>query len=198
MKNKNILISYTYTPHSSSSFTLHNIKNDSRSNDPEELEVNKEDSCRLVEAGIASGWTYNTAYKNLIIHSKCWTWLIKKSWKTTKSFCIANQLMTLKSENQNIVIQNEFKTSILRSSEKSLSCRKISFPFYRSPLSSKLIEFKWMMIINEEKKVRIKLRRQAKKQQVPYNISEDHIHYAKRLMKLHATSKVTISTLRNT
>ena len=72
MKNKNILISYTYTPHSSSSFTLHNIKNYSRSNDSEELEVNKEDSCRLVEAGIASGWTNNTACKNLIIQSKCW------------------------------------------------------------------------------------------------------------------------------
>ena len=72
MKNKNILISYTYTPHSSSSFTLHNIKNDSRSNDPEELEVNKEDSCRIVEAGITSGWTNNTAYKSLIIQFKCW------------------------------------------------------------------------------------------------------------------------------
>ena len=109
---------------------------------------------------------------------------------------MAKQLMIPKSESQNIVIQNEFKTSIYESRENSLSCQKKSFLFHRSPLSLKLIEFKSRMIINEEKKVRIKLRRQAKKQQFPDNISEDHIHYAKRFIELHATSKVTISTLR--
>ena len=44
MIKQKVLVSYTYKPHSSSSFALHNTKNNSRSTDQEEADNNNDDT----------------------------------------------------------------------------------------------------------------------------------------------------------
>ena len=72
MIKQKVLVSYTSKPHSSSSFALHNIKNDSRSTDQEEADNDNDDTWNLVETGLTSGWTKIAAYLNLIKETKCW------------------------------------------------------------------------------------------------------------------------------